>query len=89
MDLYPGHMLPNKRTYLGMVSAMDELVGNLVSSLKENGLYNNSVIIWSSDNGALPPGSNAPLSGLKATLYEGGIRVPAFVHSPNLVQQPG
>ena len=89
MDLYPGHMLPNKRTYLGMVSAMDELVGNLVSSLKENGLYNNSVIIWSSDNGALPPGSNAPLNGFKATLYEGGIRVPAFVHSPNLVQQPG
>lgn len=83
-------MLPRKRTYYGMLSAMDELVGNLVSSLKENGLYDNSVIIWSSDNGALPaPGSNAPLRGWKAELYEGGIRVPGFVHSPNLVQEPG
>ena len=83
-------MLPARRTYYGMLSAMDELVGNLVSSLKENGLYDNSVIIWSSDNGALPsPGSNSPLRGNKAELYEGGIRVPGFVHSPNLVQQPG
>ena len=82
-------MLPAKRTYYGMLSAMDELVGNLVSSLKENGLYDNSVIIWSSDNGAFPPGSNSPLRGWKTELYEGGIRVPGFVHSPNLVQQPG
>mgnify|MGYP001286272447 FL=1 len=82
-------MLPAKRTYYGIFSAIYFFVGNLVSSLKENGLYDNSVIIWSSDNGALPPGSNSPLRGWKAELYEGGIRVPGFVHSPNLVQQPG
>ena len=78
-----------------MVTAMDEVIGDLVKSLKDSGMYDNSVIIFSSDNGAPGKGagggagSNYPLSGYKGSYYEGGVRVPAFVHSPSLVENPG
>ena len=80
-----------------MVTAMDEVIGDLVKSLKDNGMYDNSVIIFSSDNGAagnahghgVGAGSNHPLRGAKGTYYEGGVRVPGFVHSPILVKNPG
>ena len=92
-DMYPENMDPNRRTYLGMVTAMDEVVGDLISTLKESGLYENSVIIFSSDNGAVSGirggGSNNPLKGQKGSFYEGGVRVPAFIHSPKYVKNPG
>ena len=80
-----------------MVTAMDEVIGDLVKSLKDSGMYDNSVIIFSSDNGAAGKanangavaGSNYPLRGNKGGYYEGGVRVPAFVHSPSLVENPG
>ena len=74
---------------------MDEVIGDLVKSLKDSGMYDNSVIIFSSDNGAAgnahgaAAGSNYPLRGNKGTYYEGGVRVPAFVHSPSLVENSG
>ena len=74
---------------------MDEVIGDLVKSLKDSGMYDNSVIIFSSDNGAPGKGagggagSNYPLSGYKGSYYEGWVRVPAFVHSPSLVENPG
>ena len=40
----------DRRTYLGMVTAMDDVVGNVTESLKRAGMYDNSVIIWFSDN---------------------------------------
>ena len=78
-----------------MVTAMDGVIGDLVKSLKDSGMYDNSVIIFSSDNGAaanangVGAGSNYPLRGAKGTYYEGGVRVPSFVHSPSLVENPG
>lgn len=58
----------------------------VVDKLKERGLYTNSYMIFLSDNGGNPAsgGNNFPLRGAKKTLYEGGCRVPAFVHSPLL-----
>jgi arylsulfatase A-like enzyme len=74
-----------RRTYAGMVSAMDEAVGQVVAALKEKGLLENTLIIFSSDNGGPSPGkvtSNGPLRAGKGTIYEGGIRVCAFASWP-------
>ncbi len=74
-----------RRTYAGMVAAMDESVGQIIDTLKEQGLLDNTLIVYSSDNGGPSPGkvtSNLPLRAGKATIYEGGIRVCAFAHWP-------
>ena len=53
----------------------------IVQSLKASGMYDNSIIIFSSDNGGSIDASNYPLKGTKMQLYEGGIRAVGFVHS--------
>ena len=65
--------------------ALDAGVGKVVKALKRSGLYDNSVIIFSTDNGGVGNGaSNFPLKGAKEELYEGGVRGVGFVHSPHL-----
>jgi len=58
----------------------------VVAALKLRGMYDNTVIAMASDNGGSPAdgGNDWPLRGAKRTLFEGGIRVPAFIHSPLL-----
>ncbi|EDO49172.1 predicted protein, partial [Nematostella vectensis] len=83
-----------RRTFAGMVSSLDESMRQLVTSLKRKGLYQNSIIIFTTDNGGaaggldMSAGSNFPLRGNKNTLWEGGVRGVAFVHSP-LIKRPG
>ena len=74
------------RTVLAMAAALDWALGELEDGLKDSGLYNNTIIIYTSDNGAQPGqgGTNMPLRGWKTQLYEGGVKVPGFVHSPLL-----
>ncbi len=70
-----------RRTYAGMVAAMDEAVSRIVDAVEKKGIASNTLFVFSSDNGGPNPGrvtSNGPLRGAKATLYEGGVRVPAF-----------
>jgi arylsulfatase A-like enzyme len=72
------HLAEPRRTYAGMVGAMDEAVGQIIAALEEKGLRQNTLIIFSSDNGGPNPRrvtSNGPLRAGKATLYEGGVRV--------------
>ena len=71
-----------RRTYAGMVAAMDEAIGQILSALDERGFRTNTLILFSSDNGGPDPGrvtSNVPLRAGKATVYEGGTRVCACV----------
>ena len=91
-DMYPNETDEARRKYLGLVTSMDDYMSIIVNELKDKGLYDNSVIVFSSDNGGAPGhagASNFPLRGSKGTLYEGGIRVPGFVHSPKYVKEPG
>ena len=61
----------------------DEMVTNLTHALKENGMFENSVIIIASDNGSprTNMGTNWPLRGQKGTYFEGGVKVRGLVYS--------
>lgn len=77
-----------------MVASLDESIRQLVYTLKRKRLYDNSIIIFTTDNGAaaggldMSAGSNFPLRGVKNTLWEGGVRGVSFVHSP-LIKRKG
>ncbi len=76
------HLKELRHTYAGMVAAMDEAIGQILSALDEKGLRKNTIIVFSSDNGGPAPGrvtDNGPLRAGKGTLYEGGVRVAACI----------
>jgi arylsulfatase A-like enzyme len=68
-------------TYREMIQALDDGVGEIFNTLEEFGLLENTIVFFLSDNGAMKKvGSNAPFSGFKSGLREGGHRVPAMVY---------
>ncbi|CAL9689565.1 unnamed protein product [Knipowitschia caucasica] len=83
---YRSMMNPSRRKMAAMVATVDAAVRNVTYALRKLGLYKNSVIVYSTDNGGQPftGGSNWPLRGRKGTYWEGGIRGVGFVHSPLL-----
>lgn len=83
---FPDKFTAEEMTLFGYITELDTMIGSIVSELKTTGLYNNTIIIFSSDNGG-PRGKglrgrNWPLRGFKTEIWEGGTRVPGFVHSP-------
>lgn len=72
--------------YAAMIESLDEGVGKIIQTLDDKGLLENTLIVFTSDNGGLgldelgpTPTSNAPLRKWKGHIYEGGTRVPAIV----------
>lgn len=74
--------------YGDAIEELDWSVGEILKTLKEENLEENTLIILTSDNGAAV-GCNAPLRGKKATIYEGGFRVPCIIKWPNVIQKIG
>ncbi|RKR12140.1 arylsulfatase A-like enzyme [Maribacter vaceletii] len=78
--------------YAAMVEHMDDAVGKVMQQLKENGLLDNTIIIFTSDNGGLVGQgenkitNNYPLKGGKGQIYEGGVRVPNIIISPGVTK---
>ena len=85
----------NNPAYAAMVESLDENVGRIMDALRNRGLEDNTIIVFTSDNGGLSTGSkatmpacNLPLRAGKAWLYEGGIREPLLVSYPKAIK-PG
>eukprot|EP00050_Salpingoeca_kvevrii_P022789 m.132160 g.132160 ORF g.132160 m.132160 type:complete len:571 (-) comp9828_c0_seq1:170-1882(-) len=89
-----------EKTLFGYISEVDDAIGHVIAALKRSGRYENTLIVFSSDNGAPPDGPdvdhkhgnfpgwiarNAPYRGWKGLIWEGGTRVAGFIHSPGLL----
>jgi arylsulfatase A-like enzyme len=98
IEAYRGRIDPadaqRSATYAAMVQSMDEAVGALLDALDEQQIAERTIIVFTSDNGGnmydqvdgTTPTSNRPLRGGKATVYEGGVRVPCVIVYPPLVR---
>lgn len=83
-----------RATFAAMVSLLDKQVGEVFAKLKELGIDENTIVMFSSDNGPHMEGgadpdffnSNAGLRGFKRDLYEGGVRVPMIVRWPQKIK---
>lgn len=78
-----------KRVYYGMIEALDDAVGSVLKKLEEEGLDQNTLIFFISDNGGATytrATDNAPLKGGKCTHFEGGVTVPFLVKFPGRIK---
>ena len=76
-----------RRTYAAMVTSMDKAIGRICQALERSGAAEHTLIVFHGDNGGqlLQGGINLPLRDGKSTVFEGGIRVPAFLHCPGIL----
>ncbi|MFP6766086.1 MAG: sulfatase [Planctomycetaceae bacterium] len=86
----PVRQVQDHPVYAGMIAAMDAAVGIALSALDRNGLAENTIVVFTSDNGGVSAGdgkatSNLPLRGGKGRQWEGGIREPFYISWPGAV----
>jgi arylsulfatase A len=84
LDKLPRHV---NAAYAAMIDSLDQSIGRIRATLDELGIADNTIIIFTSDNGGrVPTTSNAPLRVGKGSCYEGGVRVPLIVDWPGVVK---
>ncbi len=86
-DNYPNHKYagksPARTVFSDALVEVDDILGRLTKTLEETGQLDNTIIIFTSDNGPeqeVPPHGRTPFRGAKGSSWEGGVRVPTFVH---------
>lgn len=72
----------NKRIHAAMLQSMDKNIAAIVAELERLELLDNTILLFTSDNGAMAEGSSLPLRGHKHTIYDGGVRLPTVIHWP-------
>ena len=86
LSFIPDHTM---RVYAAMIRSLDRNIGRVLQQLKDQGLDDNTLVIFTSDNGGAHyiglEGINSPYRGWKATFFEGGIRVPFFMRWPGSI----
>ncbi len=90
VEKYP-NLKANRRNYAAMLTALDDAIGRIVATLDQAGVRDNTLIVFSSDNGGPSPGTvtdNGKYRAGKGTLYEGGVRVAACATWANKIK-PG
>ena len=93
---YPAAVDKPNATLAGMVTALDDYVGQIIKVLEEKGILDNTLIVFTSDNGPHDEGgadpeylkAAAPYKGQKRDLYDGGIHVPMIVQWPDKIKRP-
>ena len=76
-----------RQTYQRMIQAMDRQIGRVLEALDANGLTENTIVIFTSDNGGERFADTWPFTGRKTELLEGGLRIPAVVSWPARIPQ--
>jgi arylsulfatase A-like enzyme len=86
LSFIPDHTM---RVYAAMIRSLDRNIGRVLQALKDQGLDDNTLVIFTSDNGGAHyiglDGLNSPYRGWKATFFEGGIHVPFFMRWPGTI----
>lgn len=72
----------DKRIHAAMLHSMDNNIAAIRAELEKLGLAENTIFVFTSDNGAMAAGSSLPLRGAKHTIYDGGVRLPSAVYWP-------
>ncbi len=97
VERFPGSLEPERRMYAAMLSAVDDGVGQVMRTLRELRLLDNTLVIFSADNGATrearaglagnpaTAGSNAPFRGNKFSAFDGGMHVPMVMSWPGAI----
>lgn len=76
-----------RREYMAATTCMDDAIGKVLSLVDSLGLGENTIVIFFSDNGGGTGSDNSPLTGGKATMWEGGLRVPCIIKWPGQIQK--
>jgi arylsulfatase A-like enzyme len=80
---------PKQRAYAAYILHLDEVIAQMETFLIEQGLRENTITLFFSDNGATAEGNNLPFRGSKHTIYDGGVRVPAAIRWPAGLKRTG